>query len=153
MVHALREAHRVLKPNGILLDLRPAAKHRRAGLGEGKGWQLVGVMRENFGDDRAADHAVSQVVSQGLFHREAQYEFDLDRVMDTIPDFRAWLDDFSTEKLPSHEWLYQRVERALAKKQTDIKIVVRGSLRLTVLRELNSGAKGLERDLGMQGQQ
>ena len=139
MVHALREAHRVLKPNGILLDLRPAATHRRAGLGEGKDWQLVGVMRENFGDDLAADRAVSQVVSTGLFHREAHYDFDVDRVMDTLHDFRAWLDDFSVDKLPSHEWLYKRVERALAKRRTGTKVVVRGLLRLIVLRKLQRG--------------
>ena len=37
MVHALTEAHRVLKPSGLLIDMRPAAKHRRAGLGEADG--------------------------------------------------------------------------------------------------------------------
>jgi len=53
--------------------------------------------------------------------------------MDTLPDFRDWLEDFSTEKLPSHEWLYRRVERALAKKQDGVKIVVRGLLKLSAL--------------------
>lgn len=133
MVHALKEAHRVLKPNGILLDLRPAAQHRRVGLGEGKRWRQVGVMRESFDDDYAADRAVQQVMREGLFHREARYEFDLDRVMDTLQDCRDWLEDFSTEKLPSHEWLYRRVERALAKKQDGVKIVVRGLLKLSAL--------------------
>jgi SAM-dependent methyltransferase len=135
MVHALREAHRVLKPNGILVDLRPAPKHRRAGLGEGKRWRQVGVMREKFDDDIASDRAVRQVIRERLFHMERQIEFDLDRVMDTLPDFRAWLDDFSTDKLPSHDWLYERVERALAGERKDTKIVVRGLLRLAVLRK------------------
>ncbi len=118
MVHALTEAQRVLKPNGILIDLRPSHKHRRTGVGEGKDWQMVGVMRENFDDDIAANRAVKQVIRDGLFQQKSLAEFDLDRVMDTLPDFRAWLDDFSTEKLPSHDWLYHRVERALEKKRT-----------------------------------
>jgi hypothetical protein len=133
MVHALTEAHRVLKPNGILIDLRPAASHRRAGFGEGKHWKMVGVMRENFDDDIASDRAVRQVVREGLFKQGSVVEFDLDRVMDTLPDFRAWLDDFSTDKLPSHDWLYQKVERALAKKPTGTKIAVRGLMRMRVL--------------------
>src|SRR5262245_20692137 len=125
MVHALTEAHRVLKVNGILIDLRPAARHRRAGLGEGNGWKQVGVMRENFDDDVASDRAVKQVICEGLFNQEKLIEFDLDRVMDTLQDFRAWLDDFSTDKLPSHEWLYRKVERALHKAGAGTKITVR----------------------------
>jgi len=136
MVHALTEAQRVLKPNGILIDLRSAAKHRCAGLGERKRWKLVGVMREDFADDIAADRAVKQVVREGLFQQESLVEFDLDRVMDTLQDLRAWLDDFSTDKLPSHDWLYQRVERALEKKRDGTKIAVRGLMRLRLLRKV-----------------
>lgn len=138
MVHALTEAHRVLKPNGLLLDLRPAASHRRAGVGEGKRWTQVGVMRENFDDDIASDRAVKQVIREGWFTQEKLIEFELDRVMDTLPDFRAWLDDFSTDKLPSHDWLYQRVERALEKKRAGTRIAVRGLMRLRVMRQLSN---------------
>jgi hypothetical protein len=136
MVHALTEAHRVLKPAGLLLDVRPAAQHRRAGLGEGKGWRFVGAMREKFDDDLASDRAVNQALREGLFRRESQIEFDLDRVMDTLADFRAWLDDFSSEKLPSHEWLYRKVERALAESTPYAKITVRGPLKIGVLRKM-----------------
>lgn len=133
MVHALTEAHRVLKPDGILLDLRPAASHRRAGLGEGNRWKQVGVMRENLDDDIASDRAVIQVIRDNLFRQEKLFEFDLDRVMDTLSDFRAWLDDFDVDKLPSHEWLYLKVERALAKKPKGTRIAVRGLMRMRAM--------------------
>lgn len=136
MVHALQESHRVLKPNGILIDLRPAPRHRRAGLGTGRRWQLVGVMREQLDDDLAADRAVARVLRAGLFHREMRFEFELDRVMDTMEDFRAWLDEFVQDgKMSSHEWLVQRVERARAQHRASIKIVVRGPMRMQVLRK------------------
>ena len=133
MVHALTEAHRVLKVNGILIDLRPSHKHRRAGLGEGKDWQMIGMMRENFDDDLAADRAVKQVIRKGLFRQESLVEFDLDRVMDTLSDLRAWFNDFNVNQLPTHKWLYQKVERALAKKTAVAKITVRGLMRLGVM--------------------
>jgi SAM-dependent methyltransferase len=137
MVHALKEAHRVLKPNGILIDLRPTAKHRRVGLGTGKHWQPVGGMREKFDDDWAANGAVAEVLRERLFHRETRTEFDIDRVMDTMEDFRAWLDEFvQLGGLPSHEWLVKRLERAQKKQKAATKIVVRGPLMLGVLRKL-----------------
>lgn len=135
MVHALYEVYRVLKPNGILIDLRPAAKHRRVGLGEGKKWRLVGAMRERFDDDRAANKAVGHVLREGKFRRELRVEFDVDRVMDTTDDFRAWLDEFvQAEKLPSHQWLIERVDRARMEHPPRTKITVRGPLLMQVLR-------------------
>jgi hypothetical protein len=139
MDHALHEVHRVLKPGSILIDLRPAPKHRRVGLGEGTQWRLVGVMREKFDDDRAADQAVSQVLRRGLFRREMRVEFDLDRVMDTTDDFRAWLDEFDQlGKLPSHQRLVKRVDRARIQHPPSTKIVVRGPLVMRVMRKLDA---------------
>ena len=135
MVHALTEAHRVLKPNGILLDVRPAAQHRRAGLGEGKGWRFVGAMREPLDDDFAADRAIRQVMRAGLFRRKFQIEFNLDRVMDTLQDFRAWLDDFPKDKASILNSLDQKIERALATKPDGTKITMRGPLKIGLLRK------------------
>lgn len=142
MVHALYEAQRVLKPDGILIDLRPALKHRRAGLGEGAGFQPLGAMREDFTDDRAADRAVAHVLREGLFRRESRVEFDLDRVMDSLDDFREWLDEYdSLRDLPSHEfrvkheWLYKRLESAMKSAPPGSRITLRGLLTLGVLRK------------------
>jgi SAM-dependent methyltransferase len=136
MVHALHEAHRVLKPGGVLIDLRPAPKHRHAGLGDGADFKSVGVMREDFADDRAANRAVARVLREGLFRRELRLAFDLDRVMDSLDDFREWLDAFgSPEIAPSHEWLFERLEGAVEKASPAMKITVRGPLVLGVLRK------------------
>ena len=134
MVHALREAHRVLRPGGIIVDLRPAAKHRRVGLGRGRGWRLAGVMRESFDKDRAADRAVSQVVRADLFRRGAHLEFSVDREMDTLDGFLGWLKEFGGRRpMASHAWLIDKLNRKLAARNAPI--VVRGILKLQVLQK------------------
>jgi hypothetical protein len=79
MVDALREAHRVLAPRGILVDARPDsrvvayAERRR-----GAGFQRFGVIRTNrneLANDGASDGAVAQVVRDGLFKSERRGRF------------------------------------------------------------------------------
>ena len=136
MVHALREAERVLRPNGLLVDLRPAAVHRRVGVTHAGRYRLLGVMRETFDDDRAADRAVTQIQREGRLKAEGRTVFACNRIMDRLGDFQEWLADFDRlGKLPSHEWLMRRVKRALDVAGGKARIVVSGPLILRVLRK------------------
>jgi hypothetical protein len=135
MVHALRESHRVLRTGGALIDLRPAAQHRRVGLGRGRAWRQIGVTRESFEKDRAADRAVAEVLRANLYRRGARTEFLVDREMDTMNDFIAWLKDFGQRRtLASHEWLIRKLKRALAVREETI--VGRGLVTMQLLRKV-----------------
>lgn len=136
MVHALTKTQRSLKPNGLLIDLRPSPKHRRVGLGVGKNWVSLGAMRETFEEDYASNRAVKQVIKSGLFTLESTTRFELDRVMDTLDDLREWLADFSVERLSSHKWLVDKIEQVQKETLTKRKITVRGPMILNVLKKL-----------------
>jgi len=135
MVHALTEAQRSLKQNGVLIDLRPSPKHRHIGLGVGKRWESMGAMRETFEEDYASNRAVKQVIKSGLFALESTTTFELDRVMDTLDDLREWLADFSIERLSSHQWLIDKIEQVQKETRTRRKLTVRGPMILNVLKK------------------
>src|SRR5687768_1644784 len=134
MVHALTEAHRVLKPQHLLLDLRPAPLHRRVGLLRAGRFQALSDMREDFTDDHAANRAVDHVLRAGLFSLEARTQFQARRQMDTLAELRAWLTDFPQP----HDWLIPIVAGALAAKRARWKIVVTGPVVLQVLRRVDA---------------
>jgi hypothetical protein len=137
MVHALLEAHRVLKPGGLLLDLRPAAMHRRVGIIENGEYKLLWRMREGFDDDHAADRAVADVIQRGLFKQISRTRFPCFRTMDNIGEFREWLVDFIERNgHESHDWLDRRLEKKLAASPPKTKIVVSAPLVLRVLKRL-----------------
>jgi hypothetical protein len=142
MVHALREAWRVLRPGGLLVDLHPGVRHRRLSLVRGGQAQPVAAMRETFADQRAADRAITRFRQGGPGAAKPPAQFlgytrvECSRVMDGLDDLREWLADFMTrdDSLPPHDWLVEQVEQVL--RQTGkARIVVTGPLDLRVLRK------------------
>lgn len=137
MVHALHEANRVLKRGGVLIDLRPAPMHRRVGIEVHGDFQFVAKMDEKFDEDYAANHAVAEVIQEGLLKAQSRLKFDCKRVMGSRKDFRLWMDDFIlTAGLPSQETLIQKVERAYQSTSGRKRIAVRAPLILQVLLKL-----------------
>lgn len=138
MVHALKEAHRILKPEGILIDLRPGPAHRRLGIGEGRGWRPVGRLHEILDDDYAANAAVARVLREGFFRRKSRQVFLLDRVMDRVEEVRDWIADFDQRRnLPSHTAVLRRLQLRLQHSKRPAKISVRGPMQLAVLSRLD----------------
>ncbi len=138
MVHALQEAHRVLKPGGALIDLRPAPAHRRLGIGTGRAWRFVGELHEILDDDYAASAAVDRMVSEGYLQPEKRLVFQLDRVMDNLQEVRDFIDEFDQRRdLPPHTALLERLQRRYERAPRSAKLAVRGPMHLAVLRKLD----------------
>ena len=136
MVHALRETHRVLKPDGLLFDLRPGAVHRRVGIEVDGQYKQLAVMDESLADDYAANRAVAQVVQEGWFKPISRIQVSCNRTM-TLKDFSSWLTDFPTDRETSQERLIRIVERSFKEsKGKRKKIIVKGPLKLKVLKRI-----------------
>ncbi len=75
MVHALGEIHRVLKPGGFLLDVRPLETNWPVEVAGGKEHLEVGRMTSlpaAVADDEAAERAMTEAAARDWFHKEAQ---------------------------------------------------------------------------------
>ena len=136
MVHALQVVHRVLRPAGLLIDLRPGPFHRRVGLMEGDRFVEIGCFEESLVEDRAANGAIKSVIGQGLFRRVHHDRFLVNRHLDSFESFEVWYEDFSHEKpCKYNRRLVERVRKNLASFPAGTPIVVTGPLILNLLQK------------------
>lgn len=88
MVHALEETHRLLKPNGYLLDIHPVAEHSSIEIHRNGKFGLVGHLEVHQWcvDFEQADEALTKIVHSGMFTREQKSMFDTLTYYDTAAE-------------------------------------------------------------------
>ena len=135
MVHALKQVHRILRPDGQLVDVHNLpVPHRIEVYSHGNatraGWLLD---RTDFENERFALNAITQVVSEGLFLLEDEQDFDFDIHTDNVPELQKWLaDGWESAVIP--ERTIQRVESLLTGAVQSTRIVLRVQTRMITLR-------------------
>ena len=79
MVHALEEIHRLLKPNGTLIDIHPVSEPSSIEIRQAGKVDLVGLLsvRQWCFEFEQADIALAQIIQRGMFTVERNAVFDL----------------------------------------------------------------------------
>ncbi|NOH02478.1 MAG: hypothetical protein HND47_11250 [Chloroflexi bacterium] len=139
MVHALGEIRRTLKPNGMLIDLRPVEDRWRVEVVSSAGWQVSGSLTDQpigVADDEAAFKAMREAESNGWYVKEKEGEFDFFYYWDTPSEMREYMqsewEDF--EKL--EEDVYRKTSALWVSAGADARVRVRVKMLIAVWKKL-----------------
>lgn len=151
MVHALTQIHRVIRPGGIVADLRPDRfadpRRSRPQLPEiywapdgRKRFQVLNKSPENLRKHRAATRALQHVLRRGLFVLEGTETFAFHYYFQTLGAFERQLKTVWKESFlrPS---VYRRLQTAQGRSRHGHVVVIE-PLRLNVLRKPLRGPVG-----------
>jgi SAM-dependent methyltransferase len=132
MVHALQEIRRLLKPDGILIDIHPLPdpplfEVRR----DGRVHYAEPEPGHDFDEDiRQADRALARVLKRRLFAQESRREFDfltygssVQELLDFLEEASAFHEDSEGEQAtPDEEAFFARLEHRLRRAGADAEV-------------------------------
>src|SRR5690348_2332312 len=98
MVHALEEVRRVLKPDGILIDIRPFNRQWQIDVASAQRLTVTGHVDdfpEPLHADRASNEAMNEVEARGWFRREREQIF---------PFYYSWDTPSEMEEFIAEDW-------------------------------------------------
>ncbi len=135
MVHALQLTHRILHPNGLLINVQdlptPHVIEVRSPETVNKvGWLLD---REDFENTRSALNALAQVVADRYFILEDERDLGYKIYVDDLPELQEWLDEWWASAMLTDR-IIQRLEELLRDPGQSARIVLALRARMTKLR-------------------
>ena len=141
MVHALDEIRRTLKPNGVLIDIRPVEENWPVEVNASTGYQVAGRLTDlpiAVADDKAAFNAMREVESRRWYIKEKEEEFAFFYYWDTPSEMKEFMDEEweGFEKL--EESVYNAVKSAWALANADARVRVRVKMLITRWRKLKN---------------
>ncbi len=95
MVHALKEIRELLKPNGLLIDIRPNGELVEFIRPLEDGEHFIGYLQEtdDYIEYRQAATAVQEVVAAGVFRIKKTREFTFQTHADSFTELKTFLDE------------------------------------------------------------
>lgn len=134
MVHALDEIRRTLKPNGLLIDLRPVEDNWTVEIPSSSGLQIAGRLTDmsiGIADDAAAFAAMKDVESRGWFVREREEEFAFFYYWNTPSEMKEWIDEEWDDFEKIEEDAYRKTQSLWASANADARVRVRVKMLIT----------------------
>jgi hypothetical protein len=138
MVHALNEAWRVLKPGGLLVDLRPlldrwpievasASQQREAG--------RATDLAEPLADDAAANAAMAETAQSRRWTRDLREEFPLLYYWDTPDEMREYIAEDWSDVITVEESVWRTLKSAWSTAEADARVRLRMKMLITRYRK------------------
>ncbi len=134
MVHALDEIRRTLKPNGILVDLRPVESNWSVEVVSSAGWQAAGRLSDMpaaVADDEAAFNAMRAAESNGWYSKKEEKEFAFFYYWDTPSEMKEFMEEEWEEFEKMEEDVYQKASSLWASANADARVRVRVTMLIT----------------------
>jgi|SRR3990172_7082800 len=134
MVHALEKIYRLLKPDGILIDIHPPPEPSSIDVRIGEQAHAAGWLREtdDYGDYEAADEALATIVARRLFAVERRGTFSFLTHVDTLAELRNYLTE-EWENASIDDVTAARIEELMSTPERDKEIILRESVRIARL--------------------
>lgn len=128
MVRALEETHRVLKPDGLLIDIRPVNGRWQIEVASTRGTKETGRV-EDFPEplemDRASKEAMRLVESRGWFQREKEEFFSFLYSWDTPREMEEFISEDWSDFIGLSEETKRSTRSAWATGDADSRVQVR----------------------------
>lgn len=134
MVHALGEIHRVLVPDGVLIDLRPISDRWQIEVVSARGIHETGRFRDLplwLGDDDAANRAMEQAAANGWFIRAQEAFFPYTYSWDTPSEMEEWINEEWNESLELDDEAKRTTRSTWAISDADSQVRVNVKLLIT----------------------
>jgi len=134
MVHALDEIRRTLKPNGILIDLRPVESNWSVEVVSSAGWQVAGRLSDlpaAVEDDEAAFKAMRAAESNGWYSKKEEKEFAFFYYWDTPSEMKEFMEDEWEDFEKLEDSVYKKASSMWASANADARVRVRVTMLIT----------------------
>jgi len=135
MVHALEKIRRLLKPDGILIDIHPPPEPSSIEVRIDRQTIPAGWLQESddYTEYEDADDALARVVRSGLFAVEREGAFVLITHADTVAELREYVAE-EWEEARVDDITAMRAEDLLSTPERDKEVILRESVRIARLR-------------------
>ena len=142
MVHALEETRRLLKLNGVMVNILPVPEGYFIEVHHDGRILFAERKRETLSEDvLRAEAAIKQVLDRGLFVIDQKDEFDFRTYGSSVSEVRAyWEEQNAYEEEPKakdilarEEYLYAQVEEILDELGEGAEVVIRERVRIARL--------------------
>ena len=139
MVHALDEIRRVLKPDGILIDVRPLSDRWQIEVASTRGLEATGRVDdfpEPLNADQASNNAMKEVEAGGWFRREQEEFFPFFYSWDTPSEMEEFIAEDWSDFIALGEAAKQATRSAWATADADSRVQVRVKILITKWKKL-----------------